>query len=387
MARARTAPGTHGAVSVTGQRRDDSGRWLVAEPGTRPQRYRATTRYTDRDDVVRAVERYALTKGEARAKLNAALSAWDETKTAREVRETGTLGEAGQAWLSQVDRAKLSDKTKTVYHETWARCIEGTDLASWPLAEVNSVPVLRKFLQDVADTRGAGTAKTARSVLSGILSLAVDDGALTMNATRSIRPVEPAKAKGTVRNTRRALTHEQREHLLAVADYNEQALAADVSDLIAYMTATGVRISEALGQRWRDVDLNAGTVHVRGTKSKAADRVLALPSWMTERLRARAAATDTAGRALLFPSPGTTDRTKPRDRRNVARIFRLVLDEAGLPWATPHTLRRTVATLIHEAGMPVTAAQRQLGHANAAMTMSAYLARRDEPSPEVAAVL
>ena len=62
------------------------------------------------------------------------------------------------------------------------------------------------------------------------------------------------------------------------------------------MLATGLRLGEALGVTWADVDLSLGTVEVRRTivrakgkglvakrvKSRASERALLLPSWCVE---------------------------------------------------------------------------------------------------------
>jgi integrase len=68
---------------------------------------------------------------------------------------------------------------------------------------------------------------------------------------------------------------------------------------------------------------------------------------------------------FVFASTRTAGR---RDRRNTARHLRDVFDRAGFPWATPHSLRRTVATLMDEAGLPLALTADQLGHSNPAMT-------------------
>lgn len=41
----------------------------------------------------------------------------------------------------------------------------------------------------------------------------------------------------------------------------------------------------------------------------------------------------------------------------------------------PHTFRRTVASLLHEAGVPIVRIADQLGHADPAMTSRVYLGR------------
>lgn len=151
-----------------------------------------------------------------------------------------------------------------------------------------------------------------------------------------------------------------------------------MADILAFMAGTGVRISEALGQRWEDVDVDAATAFVRGTKTEAAQRLLSLPAWLVERLRERDERMDTSG--LVFQSPLTRDPDKPRDRRNVARALRAIFDEAGLPWATPHALRRTVATLLDEAGVPIAVVADQLGHADPSMTARVYIGRHGDLS-------
>ena len=41
--------------------------------------------------------------------------------------------------------------------------------------------------------------------------------------------------------------------------------------IVATLAFAGLRVSEALALRWRDVDLKEGTLHVRGTKSAGSD--------------------------------------------------------------------------------------------------------------------
>ena len=81
--------------------------------------------------------------------------------------------------------------------------------------------------------------------------------------------------------------------------------------------------------------------------------------------------------ALVVPSPKTGGL---RDRRNAARAMRKLLDAAGLPWATPLSLRRTDTSLIDEAGRPIALAANQLGHADPAMTARVYLGWESDTS-------
>ncbi|GAA4731994.1 hypothetical protein GCM10023350_14210 [Nocardioides endophyticus] len=62
--------------------------------------------------------------------------------------------------------------------------------------------------------------------------------------------------------------------------------------------------------------LAVGEARIRGTKTARSDRVVAMPEWLTARLRDRAERFGTKG--LVFPTPGrwgTASREKERDRR------------------------------------------------------------------------
>lgn len=112
----------------------------------------------------------------------------------------------------------------------------------------------------------------------------------------------------------------------------------------------GCRISEALhGVHWQDIDLETGSVVIRGTKSKNAVRTAMMPTWLTARLSARAEAYGTTG--LVFGVTRYASKAgKPRDLSNVLETLRKVLDESGCEWAGSHTFRRTVATMLDDRG-------------------------------------
>lgn len=344
--------------------------------------------------MLRGVERFDRTKGKAETKLRVAL-AQDATEMRGDaLRSDMSLAEAGLIWLAQAERldSGLAGSTRVQYRSAFGRYVKGSGLAALTLREVNRVPPLRSFTQQVADAHGTGSAKTARTVVSNILGMAVNDGVLEHNA---MRQVSPARANGDAkrpmnakraellsaaedvdRDTSRAFTRVERERLLDFAASDSLAQDRDVVDLLRWMAGTGVRISEALDQLWADVDLEAGTVHVRGTKTKHSDRVLHLPVWLVEALEKRVVVGIPLS-GFVFASTRTAGR---RDRRNTARHLRDVFDRGGFPWATPHSLRRTVATLMDEAGLPLALTADQLGHADPSMTARVYLGCKGDMS-------
>lgn len=400
MVRSRTQIGTNGNVTVTPYAQDPAtGRRtrLTTPQSRRADAWKAHTRYRDDDGVTRLVERWATTKAKAENALKAALVDRQTPHRAGDWTPDLELQAASHLWLAQVDRSRRSPSTKTQYRRnrdryltnesgeerrrkvcTKSRCCGS--IRRLTLREVNRVGTIERYLQGIADNHGPGAAKTTRTVLSGILSEAVRQGVLPHNACRDVRPATPITPKPSLNDIDRAFTRGEREVVLAIADRDDGA--SDTSDLIHFLAGTGCRIGEALHcVDWADVDLDdprGPRVHVRGTKTDNADRVLPLPPWLAERLRCRGHRFGTRG--LVFGVTRYPSKLgQPRDKRNVTRTITSRMTTAGMPWATSHTFRRTVATWMDEAGAPLAEIANQLGHANVSVTAS-YLGRRVAPS-------
>lgn len=317
---------------------------------------------------------------------------------------TTRFGDAGAIWLEQASRPEhgLAASTLAQYQATWGRVFAGAAFYDLTLSEANRVPRIRAFLQGVADERGSGSAATARSIVSSVLTLAVLDGVLDANAARLVRTPRRSTVAVAAASPRdkalieagwtwaqiqpdreRAFTSEQRATLVAKTRADEEtngfARRADVADLVAFMAAVGPRIEETLATRWEDVDFAAGTVRVPGTKTETSDRTLRVATWLLERLRVRHELEGHPRAGFIFHSTvgGLEDR---RDRRNTSRALRRVFDTHGVPWAVPHTFRRTVATLLDQAGVPLAQIADYLGHADPAMTARVYLGRKADTS-------
>jgi integrase len=161
----------------------------------------------------------------------------------------------------------------------------------------------------------------------------------------------------------------------------------DLADIVDLMLATGARIGEILAVRWEDIDLVAeqptvticGTiVYLKGkgffrqgwTKSDAGYRTVILPKFAVGMLRARKlTAADNPHDAIFASRRGTW-----LSPNNVRRQWRQARADTGLTWVTPHTFRKTVATLIDKEADTKTAAA-QLGHASEEITDTYYIAK------------
>ncbi|EWM15225.1 tyrosine-type recombinase/integrase [Kutzneria sp. 744] len=56
--------------------------------------------------------------------------------------------------------------------------------------------------------------------------------------------------------------------------------------------------------------------------------------------------------------------------------MREAFDAAGYPWVPSHVYRKTVASMMDDAGLTARAAADQLGHAQVSMTQNVYFKRK-----------
>jgi integrase len=75
---------------------------------------------------------------------------------------------------------------------------------------------------------------------------------------------------------------------------------------------------------------------------------------------------------VVFPSP----RGRLRDPSNTSHDVADLLTSAGHEWATAHTFRHTVCTLLGQAGRDWREVANYVGHKKASMTMDVYASRR-----------
>ena len=377
--------GESGDASVTAQYKNSAGRWVAAPRPQKATRWKARIYVRGHDGVRQEIERFGRTRNEAEASLEAAVAALLRGADVV-INPTMALLEAGECWLRQIARpdSGLSARTIADYSWTWQKYVDSTtsSLRGLTLQQANDPQRLRGFLQRLAEAHGSASAKKAKSVLHGVIGYAVDNGVLSNDATRQVRTVTSTTAKSKARDHTRAMARSERDHVIhaTLLAAHEPGLnprtrrkRRATADLIAFLAGTGARIDEARRVRWQDVNLEHGRVYLRGTKSETSDRWLNLPDWLVGQLAARAA--DEGAEGYVFAAPAQRDPERVWDQSNSAGAVRAALDACGLTWAVPHTFRRTVATLLDHANLPIARIADQLGHSDVSMTARVYLGR------------
>ncbi len=292
--------------------------------------------------------------------------------------------------------SSASDDTLEMYARDWLKGLTGNLKASTikfyadnlerhvlPLLGRRAVGALSRAdcRELITNTRGKGlklnTVRGVARTLSAVLSQAVEDGRL---------PANPALRMG--RHLRRGDEAETQIQPLSAA---EAALLVATAEQhlprwhpwVLCALRTGLRLGELLALQWADVDWNGRFLLVqrnivRGVltspKSHQRRRVDMTPqlsaALLTWRRVQRERWLEKGGEVppWVFPSlEGTA-----LEERNVRHVFSRLLEQANLRQIRIHDLRHTYATLLLQAGAPITYVSQQLGHRDASITLRVY---------------
>lgn len=151
--------------------------------------------------------------------------------------------------------------------------------------------------------------------------------------------------------------------------------------LAATAIESGARLGELLGLTWGDVDLMAGLVHIRRTRSRGETHapktedskreadltstgVTLLGAWWGEQ-------GDPDDHALVFPG---ADPDGYIESRAPLRVLHAAMERARLPrdGRTFHSFRHTYARRALQAGASIAWLQRQLAHSSITVTVDRY---------------
>ena len=111
---------------------------------------------------------------------------------------------------------------------------------------------------------------------------------------------------------------------------------------------------------------------IHDSLAASAGRIVELPTRAVHMLKRREVEQPANKWLAVFTSP----LGHLRDPSNTQADLRDVFDRVGYPDITSHTFRRTVATLMDQAGLTARAAADQLGHAKVSMTQDHYFGRK-----------
>lgn len=350
--------------------------------------FEARCRYRHDDGTYSDVRRRASTKEKARQAVRDAVRDLVARSAGAQVTRETLFSEAAQLWLAQyradAENGIYSLTSVDKYSDQLRKHVLPA-LGNLRLFEVKT-PVVNSLCQAKLKAHSLSLAKHTKAVISNVMTFAVQAGAVEKNPTREIAPLSERRAK-TKRKKARALTAEEVVDFLAKLDADEEARTRDLPDLVRFFIATGERRGEALGAHWSDFNAEAenltmtgNLVEVRGKgtirnqgKSDSAARTIALPDWCVQMLKDRQAkigGVDPDKPIFVNSQGGYVNASNLTNRYWVP--FR---KRAGYEWVTFHTFRKTVGTLLDDAGLTARQIADVLGHSHPSMTLNNYMGR------------
>ena len=280
-------------------------------------------------------------------------------------------------WLENSVKPSVRPRTYTSY-EQMVRVHLKPILGHIPVTKLAPQDVQRFINVKLESGLSARTVEYGRAVLRRALNQALRWGMVPRNVATL---VDPPRSK---RPEIEPLTVEEAQAFLTAVKGDR------LEALYTVALAVGLRQGEALGLRWQDVDLDAGTLAVRkqlqrldGTlqlvdlKTDRSRRTIALPTVSVDVLRRhrilqleeRLAA---GGRWVESGLVFTTTIGTPIDARNLVKWFHEHRERASIRHIRFHDLRHTCATLLLVQGIHPRVVMDILGHSQISLTMDTY---------------
>jgi integrase len=334
----------------------------------------------------------AQTKTDAILELRALQTDYARGEAHRSPSVAVTLADLAQDWLQHLQdrtthrdpKQRRSVRTVDLYRQRVEQHVVPA-LGHLAAGEVNLGDVRR--LIDVVSAKGLapGTVTSVVNILSGLFRYGIRVGVAERNPVRDLdRDDRPSVKRVT---EPRYLTSEEVTSLLG-------RMTDTFRPIAACCALAGLRVSEALGLTWADVDFEAKTITVTGqlgtggnrvhTKTTSSGAPVPLLPALERELRAhrsRQAERDlrfTHRDALVF----STSRGRPQSRRNTLRAVQHAGDEAGLngngrETVGLHDLRHSFVAIALANGVTLPEAAMLARHANPRVTLAVYAGLTD----------
>lgn len=286
--------------------------------------------------------------------------------------DRATLAEVAADYFDSVE-SSLSPRTVTLYKQRWVTHIEPA-LGRKQVQKITPSDVSRLLKKLKDDGKSEWTRHGVLTIIGSLFEHARIRGIVNDSPTRKLAKTERPKMRNKKKVQR--LDPEQLAKLLAAASEGWKPYLTTV----AY---TGMRASEALGLRWKDVDTAERVIRVThqlgrdGTPTQLKTDGSVRTIRMTPELRAmllelRVSSRFSDDSDFVF----TTGTGRPRAYVHAATAFGAARKRAGLDGGEDrlslHSLRHTAASLWLRSGINVVSVSKQLGHSKVSTTMDIY---------------
>ncbi|MDP9068079.1 MAG: site-specific tyrosine recombinase XerD [Actinomycetota bacterium] len=262
----------------------------------------------------------------------------------------------------------LADNTISAYRRdlaVWQRFCEGRGIA----ADAASGDDLTLYLEHLRSSGVDGGSYSASSVARMLVSLKAFHRFLVREGHSQSDPTARVGAPKRPRSIPKAIAIDEIERLLELPPSNN--LGRRDRAILESLYGAGLRISELVNLDVDDVDLDEGSVLIRGGKGGKSRRVpigraarSAIGDYLTAVRPSLSRKALSPGAALFLNARGGR-----LSRQGCWKILRRYAELAGMEdRVSPHTLRHSFATHMLDGGADIRVVQDLLGHASLATT-------------------
>jgi len=329
-------------------------------------------------------------KREANRRLQEILSEMEAAEKNTDSRATMLFVDWVKLWLEQKKKEVRLNSWETYSRYTKAYVMPYFEPLTLKVTEVTSQHVQDFYNLYIKAGLSGSSIHCIAKVVYGSLKEAYRNDLIPSN------PAERAKKPSKKSSVGKAYTSKQAQKLLAVI--KGRTLEPVVTLALFY----GLRRSEVIGLRWRDVDFENNTILICNTivqqetrieqemtKTRASRRTLHMPAdaraYLLDLKKKQEKHRKRMGRAY---HPGdyvcTHEDGRPFTPIYVTTRFNRVLLEEGLPVIRFHDLRHTAASMLIEQGVMLVQVSKFLGHERIATTVDIYGHLSDESKKETA---
>ena len=330
--------------------------------------------------VVRVRDRHGRQRARSFERLSEALEWQAEHRTGKGAepgnRVTAATTFADYARTIPSMHPEWSPGTVNAWNSRLAR-LERVGFGELRLAEITAGDVQRALAKLRASGLADSTIAADRGLVTATYRHAIADELVDSNPTDRL-PVSKSTGRAAV-DVDSALTREQLSTLIG-------ALPASLRALAVTMATTGLRPAEAAGITGDRLDLLHGVATIDRQlvgvypnrepkfgppKTPSSSRVVDLPDATIAALERHLEEFGLAEFGLVFAGPRLG---RPLTRGRLSEAWRTYTDGLGFPDSVRgwHSLRHTYATTALAAGVPANIVAANLGHRNAAVTLSVY---------------
>ena len=275
-----------------------------------------------------------------------------------------TFGQCAEEYKNYIKR---HSKPSSIYNVTWQIDHMGV-LSNFGECKVDDTKrsEIQKWVDELAERYATKTVRDAGSLINTILKYAAKADLIPAKSFSIDYPKENEQQEY------RVLTKKEFNKLRVMLIDDESAASTG----ILVMLETGMRIGEACGLQWKDVDFRkrrvsvnktvyraGGKIYIGPPKTPSSNRVIPMTETLYETLKERRQEPE------LYIATNKESFTEPHTLRTALTRR---LKKWGIEHINPHGLRHSFATRAIENGVDPKTVAAMLGHKNCSITLDVY---------------